>query len=289
MLIELSILAALGAMVCWGFGDFFIQRTARKVGDIEALALLGIIGFFLLLPFAIPELPLLFSLENIELLAIIGLVTLGGAMLNFEALKKGKLSVVDVLFAIELPFTIAFGVIFFQEILSLPQTILILLIFAGIALISVRSLSNHAGQKILEKGIMLAILGSIGMALLNFLTAAGSRQVSPIMAVWVPLIVFTSICLFFIHKREGLKKFVKNAFSNKFTILGMGIFDNLAWLLFAIAVLKNELAITIAITESYPAIALLLGVFVNKEKIRIHQYAGAAIALIGSIALAAMA
>ena len=66
----------------------------------------------------------------------------------------------------------------------------------------------------------------------------------------------------------------------------MGIFDTLAWLFFAFAVLENELAITIAITESYPAVALLLGVLVNKEKIRVHQYAGATIALAASIALA---
>ncbi len=31
----LGIIFALGALLCWGFGDFFIQRTSRKTGVIH--------------------------------------------------------------------------------------------------------------------------------------------------------------------------------------------------------------------------------------------------------------
>jgi drug/metabolite transporter (DMT)-like permease len=63
----------------------------------------------------------------------------------------------------------------------------------------------------------------------------------------------------------------------------MGIFDTLAWLFFAVALLENELSITTAITESYPVIAMFLGLWINRERIVSHQYWGAAIALVGSI------
>lgn len=65
-------------------------------------------------------------------------------------------------------------------------------------------------------------------------------------------------------------------------IFTMGILDTLAWVFFAIAVGKNELAVTTAITESYPAISLLLGVAVNKEKISRHQLLGGSIAVVAS-------
>ena len=65
----------------------------------------------------------------------------------------------------------------------------------------------------------------------------------------------------------------------------MGIFDMLAWLLYAFAVEGNEIALTIAITESYPAVALFLGLWLNHEKINWHQYCGAALALGASMFL----
>lgn len=71
----------------------------------------------------------------------------------------------------------------------------------------------------------------------------------------------------------------------KTLVLGMGVIDTVAWILFAIAVRNNELAITVAITESYPAIGLMLGVMINKEKVALHQYAGAVLAVAASFAM----
>ena len=282
---ELGILFAFGAMLCWGFGDFFIQRSARKIGDIEALAFIGIIGAIGLLPFVLQELPVLFSVPNLALLAFIGIVTFVFAIIDFEALKKGKLSVVEVILEFELPLTAFLGFLFFQEAPSFLQLRIICLIFFGIILIAVKKLPTKNHSKIFEKGLFLALLGAIGMAVINFLTAYGSKAVSPILAIWVPWVIFTIISLVLIWKREGFPKFVQNAKKNWGIILGMGIFDTLAWLFFATAVLDNDLAITIAITESYVAVALILGVIINKEKIHLHQYAGAIITLVASFAL----
>jgi len=60
----------------------------------------------------------------------------------------------------------------------------------------------------------------------------------------------------------------------------------LAWLFYILATLKNEISITTAITESFPAIAIFLGAWFNKEKINWHQWLGAGIALGASFALA---
>ncbi len=66
----------------------------------------------------------------------------------------------------------------------------------------------------------------------------------------------------------------------------MGVFDTLAWIFYAFAVFNEEISIITAITESYPAIALFLGVFINREKIRGYQWAGAGVALTASFILA---
>ena len=66
----------------------------------------------------------------------------------------------------------------------------------------------------------------------------------------------------------------------------MGIIDTLAWVFYAFAIVKYEISITTAITESYPAIALFLGLWFNRERIDWHQYLGAALAIISSVILA---
>jgi len=66
----------------------------------------------------------------------------------------------------------------------------------------------------------------------------------------------------------------------------MGAFDTAAWFFYAIALSSYSIGIITAITESYPVIALVLAVLINKEKITPHQYAGAILAILASILLA---
>lgn len=281
--LEFSILFALGAMLCWGIGDFLIQKTTRKIGDIEALAFIGIIGSIGLIPFIIKDLSLLFSLPNLMLVFILGLVTFVIALFNFEALKKGKLSIIDAIIELELPVTIILGFIFFKDRLSFFQFLIISFIFICIIMMATKSFKHWKTR--LEKGVILALIAAIGMGIINFLTAMSSKNISPIMAIWVPWVVVSIFSIVFILKTTGLKKFIRNGIKLKWLVLFMGIFDTLAWLFYAFAVNKNEISIITAITESYPAIAMFLGVTINKEKIKWYQYFGAILALLLSFIL----
>jgi len=283
MNLELGILFTFGALICWGFGDFFIQRTTRKIGDIESLAFVSIIGSIILLPFAIKDIYLL-DKNGIILLLILGLTAFIMSILDFEALKQGKLSVIDVILELELPITIVLAYLFFKESLSFFQFLIIAFIFISIVLIATKSFKHWKAR--LEKGVLIALVAAILMGLVNFLTASSSRLISPILAIWIPWVIITIICLVFIFKRKGLNKLVKDSIKFKWLILAMGILDTLAWVFYANAMIINPISITTAITESYPAIALFLGLWLNKEKIKAHQYVGAVIAILACFILA---
>jgi len=283
--VELGILFAFGAMICWGFGDFLIQRNVRKEGNLESLFFIGIIGMVGLLPFVWKDLPALIYLPNLARVIVLGVLTFFAAVFEFEALKKGKISVVEIVFQIELLFVILLGILVFKERLTGLQWGAVLLVFVGIMLISVRSYSFQNLKKIFEKGILLAILGSIFMGSVDFLTASSARTISPIMAVWGPALVYSILCILFILKRKGIKKMRNNIFRYKYLILLMGIFDTLAWTFYAFATSSQPVGITTAITQGYPAICLLLGLFINKEKIMKHQFVGAGLALVASFFL----
>lgn len=283
-MVDAGVWFALGAMLCWGVGDFLIQRTVRRTGDIEALALIGVVGSVGLLPWVIPLLSKLVSTQNLLLLLWLGVLAFVAALLNFEALKVGKLSVIEVLLEFELPVAIVLGIVFFGEALSAHQALIMAAIFVGILLVAAEKLEWRRG---LERGAVLAVFAAVVMGATDFLTAASAKDISPVLAIWAPWVVFTAMSMYVIAKRGGLRGFWAHAKANRSLVVGMGVFDTAAWLFYALGLARQELSLTTAISESYPAIALLLGMLINREHILSHQGIGAGIALAGSVALAA--
>jgi drug/metabolite transporter (DMT)-like permease len=283
-MIDIDILAALGAMIAWGFGDFIIQKATRVIGDMEALAWIGVVGTIGMLPFVWHDFALVATRSNFLVLLLLGVINFAVGIVNFEALKRGKISVIEVIIVAELPVAVLLGIFFLGESLSFFQALLVALVFLGIILIAAEP-GAIKKRHFIEKGAILALIAAAGYGLIDFLTAVGAKTVSPLLTIWFAWATFTVICLVYMAWSGGLRRFFKNAGRHAPLIIGMGLIDTFAWVLFAFAVRSNELAITVAITESYPAIGLILGVAVNREKVVAHQYLGAAIAVIASFAM----
>ena len=162
------------------------------------------------------------------------------------------------------------------------------MIFAGIVLMAMKKLSFTQFSGGFEKGFMLAGISALGMGIINFLTAAASKNITPLMAIWVPWIIFTIICGALLIKQHKLKKLFMHAKKAPWDILSMGVYDTLAWTFYALALSQSPVSLTTAVTESYPAIGMLLGIIVNREKVVHHQLAGGILALCCSIILGTM-
>ncbi|MFA6514253.1 MAG: DMT family transporter [Patescibacteria group bacterium] len=282
---NLALILAFGAMLCWGIGDFLIQRTVKKIGVLETLAWITGSSAVIMIPIIIYR-GIALSPNDILLLTLLGALTFVSGMLDFKALSIGKLSVMETIMAIELPLTIMLGVIAFNESLSGGQWLLVLMIFIGIILVSVNFKNLHH-RDFLEKGSILAIISGIVFALVNFFSASLAKTIDPMIAIWFPWLACGTLCIIYISrfKKRHFRQFVKNSYNHWKLIALVSLVDLAAWLFYAFAVEKEELSITIAITESYIVIALILGVIINKEKIRPLQYLGAALAIIGSIVI----
>src|ERR1700722_16118091 len=90
------------AIVGWGVGDFLIQRSARKLGDWEALFFITLFATIVLFPFVYPALSALSGYEWL-VLSCTSVVILVAALFNFEALRIGKISIVEPIYAMEVP------------------------------------------------------------------------------------------------------------------------------------------------------------------------------------------
>jgi len=285
MAIEIGVLFAFGALIFWGFGDFLIQRSTRRVGDWETLFVIVGTGAIILTPFVWNDLAILSQQGPfLALLAASSVITVA-AMFDFESLKRGKIAIIKPVCALEVPIAAVLAIIVISETLGMAEIILISTLVIGLIMISLRS--HHFSRKAwIERGVFLAIVGAILMGMSNFLIALGARITNPLMVIWFSSMFMSMICIFYLMTNRRLGNMMHDFRRNPKLMLSVGVMDNLAWISFAFAASLIPISIAVALSESYIALAALLGLMINRERLSAHQKVGLITAL-GSAALLA--
>lgn len=247
---------------------------------------IGIVGLFGLFPFVVNDLARLDSTDFI-LLGLLGLVVVFASLFDFEALRQGKISIIEPIIGLELPIVVGLSVTLTRESITSAQLFLMGVVFVGIvSAVTTHYTHLHYHKRIFEKGAILAGVGAIGMALTDFLVGVSSREISPLMAIWFAHSFLTIICGLRLFSRGETVSLVSDIRKHPGPIVGQSILDNLAWVTFGFATTAIPIAITTTIVESYIALTVLLGLFVNREKLKPHQLIGVIMAIAGVIALA---
>jgi len=287
MFIEIGVIFALGALIGWGFGDFLIQRSVRKLGDWEPLLIITGLGAIVLTPFVYNDMASLILKSDYSFLVLLGasVAIFLTAIIDFEALRIGKIAIVEPIYAFEVPVSALLAFIFISESLALFHGAMILALLAGIFLVSLKS--HHLSKKMwLEKGAMLAAIAAVLQGTSNFMIGIAARETSFLVVNWVMNLFIAMVCAFYIIANKRTYKFVRHIKQNKKLLITVSIFDNFAWICYAAAVTLIPIAIAVGISESYIALAALLGIIFNKEKLMRHQKFGLLLTLLGAIALA---
>jgi drug/metabolite transporter (DMT)-like permease len=279
---DTKILLAFIPFVFWALGDFFIQKTTRKIGVIRSLFYIGITSSIFALPFVYKEL-LSITISDFGILTMLGMVTFIYAIFLFRAFKVGKLSVVESIVALELPLTVGFSAALLGEKLNPTEILLFFVICFGIFLATFKVRIHK--KLFLEKGFLLALGSSALSAFVNFYTGYTAQTISPLLSIYITHLTLTIICFAIIIFSRELKEIIHDLKTHPYLILLESLCDNIAWFGYAYAVLYTSIAITITISESYIILAALLGYFVNKEKLTTNQKIGAVITLTAVVLL----
>jgi drug/metabolite transporter (DMT)-like permease len=283
----LGILFAVVALFAWGFADFYIQKSSRAVGVWKTLFSVGIVGFIALFPFVKNQFSFL-EPRDLILLAFLGVIIFFASLFNFAALKKGKIAIVEPLIGMELPITIALSIGIGKESLTLIQFFLIGMVFVGLLMV-ITMHHKHLRQtrKTIEKGVMLAAAAAIGLALTNFLVGISSRQISPLMVIWFAHTQLAIICAVYLLFTKQFHPMLMDLKSHLKSTLSQSVLYNLGWVAFALATTSIATSIVTAVSESYIILGVILGIFINREKLKRHQVVGIILASGGIIALSA--
>lgn len=279
----MGILFAILALISWGLGDFLIQRSTRRFGDWQTLFYIAALGAIFTFPLIIKELPALTPLHLI-ILGCSSAVILVAALLDFEALKIGKISVVEPVYAFEILITTAIAALFIGEILDIWQLVLLIILIIGIFLVAAKDPSKL--KKISwEKGVWLAALATVNMGIVNFLFGYSGRITSPLMINWFISAVIAVVCLIYLLTRKRGAEIITHFKENYVLIIAVSFFDNVAWIAFSYSALFLPIAIATGISESYIALAALLGIIFNREKLKRHQLIGLVVVIFAAIVL----
>ena len=275
------------AMLCWGIGDFLIQRSTRKIGDFETLLAITGPGALILLPFVWRNLgEFFFDGATFGVLAGGSFILFVAALLEFEALKRGKISVIEPTWSLEIPTSVLLAYIILSEKLSFYQLLLILSLIIGLFLISYRG-QIFSFRFFVERGVLISLLAAVFMGTANFFVGWGARLTDPLLMNFF-LNVFIAVASgLFLLARGELHKFFRDFVQTRKLMLPMLISDNAAWVAFAFAMTLAPIGIAVALSESYIIVAVILGLAINRERLERHQKFGLIAAIAAAITLAA--
>ena len=288
-MLSIGILFAFAAMAFWGVGDFLIQKSARRFGDWGTLLTIELFAVIILTPFVWNSLGPLFSFQDgsIVILSACSAVLLAAALLNFESLRQGKLAIVEPIHTLEIPIASMLAFIVFGEGLALVQMILIVVLMAGLALVSMRN-SSIGNRARLEKGAVLSVLSATFLGITTFMFGFSSRATSFILTNWFTALFLTIICIIYVARTGGFSQLIMNVRKRKGLVISTAAFDTFAWVAFALATTLSQISIAVAISECYIIIASLLGIFVNKERMKGYQKVGLALSIASAVLLASV-
>lgn len=274
------------ALVAWGVGDFLIQKSARRFGNWQSLFFITALGTIVLFPFVARDFSAIWvNSGELILLTTTSVIIFMAALFDFQALKLGKISVIEPVFALEVPITALLASFILHERLTFYQILLVMLVVLGIFLVSAKHLKFYKGLK-WERGVQLALLATAGMSLTNFFVGLSARTTDPLMINWFFSLFIFVACVVYLTVSKQWRKTFGHWQTEKRLILSVGIIDNMAWIAYAYSVLYLPIAIAVSISESYIALAALLGIFLNHEKLKNHQYFGLVITLVAVVILA---
>ncbi|MGA3021169.1 MAG: EamA family transporter, partial [Candidatus Micrarchaeales archaeon] len=120
---------AIGALFFWGIGDFLIQKTTRHIGDWETILFIVAFGAIILIPFIYKDLvSYLYSPQALLTMFSVSVVIFLAALIDFEALKRGKIAAVEPALSLEIPTVAIISIIVINETPQLLELIFLILL-----------------------------------------------------------------------------------------------------------------------------------------------------------------
>jgi drug/metabolite transporter (DMT)-like permease len=235
--------------------------------------------------FVLGRVPVL-SLDQLPLALALAALGLAGLLLFYKALAVGPIAIVSPIGGAYVAVTVLLVVVFLGERLSTGQAIAISVTTVGIVMTGTdgRSLAAALGRP--KPGVWLAILAMFGFGGWAALMAYATRTHDGLaMILWQRVLSVAASIVILIALRGPMP--VRLDKTTLGIVLGSGLFDTLANVLYVLGVQGGYAAIVATGSGVYPLVPALLAITVLGERLAANQYLGVLVLLGGLVGLGA--
>ncbi|MDD5317319.1 MAG: EamA family transporter [Candidatus ainarchaeum sp.] len=290
MAFAIGIAAGVAAALCWGVSDFVAKIAIGRLGkhgDVKALFWARLAGMLLMLAGLLcAGFDAQAAIAWLPALALIGLLDFAGAYSFYRGLSKGGVSVVGPVASSYAALAAAIGVALLGEPFSGMRASGIGLTLLGVALASSSPLASRKKTGGLAGGVPEALFTILCWGVVWTLVAAWSPSAGWMLPVLAVRVVSVAGCAA-AGRLGGFKVALAAAPLAAIAALA-GILDAAAASIAMWALSQKELvSIVVPITSAFPAVAVVLGVFVLKEKMGWRQALGVLAIIVGVMAISA--
>ncbi len=285
-----AVLFGLVSAGTWGIADFFIGKSTRAVGSVNAALLVNGLEALIYLVLYVVLLNKSVVITNEGLLyAVIGSIAFGAAQAGFfKAVRLGPIGLVSSI-ASTYPFVaLMVGLLLFAASVSAIELAGIALIVAGVMVASgLFDTSKHR----LGMGPLIALLPALGWGVgIGFISHALTLMDWPTVLLIELLIAPIMLLLLmpFIKGDESVtaRSVIAGAKVPVVWIAAVPQMIGLLALNVGIANKPTEAAIVVAVSSCYPALTIFLALRHLKEKIPLVPLLGGIVGIIGVVILA---
>lgn len=280
----MPVIFGLIALFGWGVGDLFFAISTRKIGNLKTIfwqLLLATILTTFYIPFVWP----VANLKMLVYSAFLGFLYLLGSLSFFKGLEVGNPSLVGAVAGAFPAIVVLLSKLFYKEELTLLQTAGVLMILAGLILVSLKGSKKNIRQNyeafLNIPGLTYALITTV---LWGFYFTFVKTPVLQIGWFWPTytfnlMFIFLLLYSFFRKKDLSLKGGVKNI-TPVFTAM---ILTTLALFAYNAGVSRGLTSIVAPIAGSYPILFVLLVWFIFRESLTRRQTLGIISALTGIV------
>jgi drug/metabolite transporter (DMT)-like permease len=272
----LAMVLALASSTGWGSADFLGGLSAKRVPIVVVAAVSQAVGlaFTLLVVLAVHRGPADVSVLWIG--AIGGVLGAGGLSALYQGLAVGRMGVVAPIAALSGVVPVVVGLVAQGDRPEAVQVMGMVLAIGGVVMAS-RARDEVAPGRRLATGAGLALLAALLLgAMVVALDAGGDRD--PVWTVFMVRVSSVALLWMVVAARRPSFETVR---PNLATLVGAGLLDNLANLLFVLAAARGLLSLVSVLGSLYPVVTVVLARVVLDERLARWQLVGVAAALTG--------
>ena len=275
MTVSTGVLFGILSMLGWGTADFLVAKASKKMGHLRVLFWTQLIGVALMLIyiFSVGQV-LTFTLADLFLLGLIGLLNAFAYLAYYQGLEIGKVSLVSPISASWALITVLLSILFFNETLTRLQLLGASLTILGITMIStnLKELLQELKAKF-DPGIKFAFSA---MLVWGVTFAMIGPQVNKL-GWFLPIMIIRTFTLVWVFiYGQGLRRTFSFASEKSLLLilLLVGTLETIAFFAYGLGEQAELTSIVAPVSATSPLVTVLLARVFLQEKVVFNQMIG---------------